>query len=71
MLQKNGCKYKIEKRMAKSVYPDETTHYQPFHWDFHCLQRYLVLSAGLKWLNFAVTEYYIILTKCRKKKTKK
>ena len=29
---------------------DEMAHYEPSCLDLHCLQRYVVWSAGLKWL---------------------
>ena len=35
-----------QNRMADSVDPNETAHYEPSYLDLHCLQRYLVLSAG-------------------------
>ena len=31
----------IINRMANSVDPDETTHYESSHLDLHCLHRYL------------------------------
>ena len=34
-------------RMANSVDPDETAHYEPSHQDLHCLQK-LFWSAGFK-----------------------
>ena len=37
-----------QNRMANSVDPDETAHYEPSHQDLHCLHRFLVWSAGLK-----------------------
>ena len=42
---------KTQNRMANSVYPDETAHYEPSHQDLHSLHRYLVWFAGLKGLN--------------------
>ena len=37
---KLGFQSKIKNRMANSVYPDETAHYEPSHLDLHCLHRY-------------------------------
>ena len=48
-------KKKKKNRMANSVDPDETAHYEPSHLDRLCLQRYLFLSAGLKGLMLNVT----------------
>ena len=31
---------KIMNRIANSVDPDETAHYEPSHPDLHCLQKY-------------------------------
>ena len=46
------CKWrfqsKTKNRMANSVDPDETTHYEMSHLDLHCLQRCLFWSAGMK-----------------------
>ena len=39
---------KNQSRIANSVDPNETTHYEPSHQDLHCLHRYLVWSTGLK-----------------------
>ena len=35
---------KIKTRLANSVDPDETAHYEPSHLDLHCLQRYARLT---------------------------
>ena len=37
-----------QNRMANSVDPDETAHYEPSHQDLHCLHEYFIWSAGLK-----------------------
>ena len=42
---------KNQNRMANSVDPDETAHYELSHQDLHCLHRYVVWFAGLKGLN--------------------
>ena len=39
-----------QNRMATSVDPDETAHNEPSHQDLYCSHKYLVWSAGLKWL---------------------
>ena len=39
-----------QNRMANSVDPDETAHYEPSHLDLHCLYKYLFWSARLKGL---------------------
>ena len=41
---------KIINRLANSVDPDETAHYEPSHLDLHCLHRHLYQSMGLKGL---------------------
>ena len=41
---------KIKSRMANSVDPDETAHYEPSHQDIHCLHRYRYWSVGMKGL---------------------
>ena len=41
---------KINNRIANSVDPDETAHYEPSHLDLHCLQRYLYWSVEMKGL---------------------
>ena len=38
---------KNQNRMANSVEPDETAHYEPPHQALHCLHRYLIRSTGL------------------------
>ena len=42
---KEGFLSKINNRMANSVDPDETAHYEPSHLGLHCLQRYLYWSC--------------------------
>ena len=46
-----GFQCKIKNKMANSVDPDETAHYEPSHLDLHYLQRYLCWSVGMKGLN--------------------
>ena len=41
---------KIINRLANSVDPDETAHYEPSHLDLHCLHWYLFWSTGLNGL---------------------
>ena len=43
-------KPKIQNQMANSVAPGEMTHCEQSQLDLHCLQRYLIWSAGLKGL---------------------
>ena len=44
--------------MANSVDPDEMAYYKPSHLDLHCLQRYMVCSAGIKELTLVGLEFY-------------
>ena len=37
-------------RIVNNVGTDEMAHYELSRLDLHCLQRYVVWSAGLKWL---------------------
>ena len=41
---------KNQNRMANSIDPDETAHYEPSHHNLHCLLRYLVWYAKMKGL---------------------
>ena len=45
-----GGHYEIKDRMENSVDPDAAAHYELSNLNLHCLQRYLVWSAGLKGL---------------------
>ena len=47
---KLGFQPKIKNRMANSVDPDETAHYELSHLALHCLHRYLYMywSVGMK-----------------------
>ena len=45
-----GMSVKNRNRMANSVHPDETGHYEPSDQDLHCLHTHLVWSAGQKGL---------------------
>ena len=47
MLQ-TGMSVKNQNRMANSVDPAETAHFELFHQDLHCLHRYLVWSIEQK-----------------------
>ena len=40
------------KRIANSVDPDETAHYEPSHPDLHCLHKYLFWVIGPKGLSY-------------------
>ena len=44
---KKGFQTQIKNRMANSVDPDETAHFEPSHLDLHCLHRHLFWSVRL------------------------
>ena len=48
-----GVSIKNQNRMANSVDPDETAHYEPSHQDLRCLQKQMVWSAVLKGLTMS------------------
>ena len=55
-----------ENKIANSVDPDETAHYEAFHLDLHCLHRSMFQSTGLKSLKqfcgaFKKTAFSLVL----------
>ena len=43
-----GCYSKIQNRMSNSGDPEKTERYKQSHLVLHCLQRYMLWSAGLQ-----------------------
>ena len=49
--------------MANNVIPEEMAHYEPFHLDLHCIQKYLSWSTGLQGFNVVFNQFMPCSTK--------